>query len=360
MSEHNKLVTLYSQANGSDKVYQLQLSKVDGGFSLAYANGKRGAALKMKPKTTSPLTLQAASKEFDKIIKKKKSSGGYVESVDCGDTFELSEKSNQDSGLRPKLLNKINEEQAEKLCLDPNWYMQPKWDGERRPVLVSAGDVQGTNRYGEVTGGFKASIKSSIDCSVDMVFDSEDMGSFLAVFDLLEYDGVDLRGKTFTERYDKLEQVLSVNAAVRLSPIARTVQEKQKMLQKAIDEDQEGLVFIEANAAYIAGRPNSGGSALKYKLYDECSVLVNKINDNKRSVEMAVFDEKGVKVLIGNVTIPANADIPIAGTVIEVRYLYAYPNGGSLFQPIFEKPRLDLYPSECKKSQLKYKPAPII
>lgn len=348
-------ITLYSKANNSDKVYQLQVNEVDGGYGLVYANGRRGSALKMKPKTTKPLTLEAATKEFHKIVNsKKKSSSRYTESLDNGDTLVLSDKAAQDSGFRPQLLNEVTEEQANLLCVDSSWVMQQKFDGERRCVVVKNGIADGTNRYGEYTGGLSSSIKSAIDSTIDKIFDSEDLGSFLAVFDLIEYDGVDLRSLSFIERYKKLTQVLKTNSAIRLAPLAQTTQEKQAMLQRAIDENQEGVVFKRADAPYSEGRPSSGGSALKFKLYDECSVFVNKINI-KRSVEMAVFDNNGMKVIIGNVTIPANADIPQVGTAIEVRYLYAYRNG-SLYQPIFEKPRLDLRPSECKQSQLKYKP----
>ena len=355
MDNHIKSITLYSKENGSDKVYQLQMNPVEGGYGLMYANGKRGSALKPKPKTTTPLSLEAATKEFNKIVNsKKKSKSRYTESADGGETLVLSEKANQDSGIRPQLLNEITEDQANKLCLDPRWVMQPKFDGERRPVVVKNGNSDGTNRYGEFTGGLSASIKAAID-GADKVFDSEDLGAFLAVFDLLEYDGNDLRSLPFIERYKKLTQVLNVNASIRISPLAQTTQEKQAMLQRAIDENQEGVVFKLADAPYTAGRPNSGGTALKYKLYDEASIIVLKQN-TKRSIQMGVLDDNQQIIPIGNVTIPANAEIPSVGDIIEVRYLYAYPNGGSLYQPIFEKPRPDLRRSECKQTQLKYKP----
>ena len=60
--------------------------------------------------------------------------------------------------------------------------------------------------------------------------------------------------------------------------------------------------------------------------------------------------------LMGNVTVPANQDIPAAGDIIEVGYLYAYP-GGSLFQPIYRGKRSDMNISDCTTGQLKYKPA---
>ena len=53
-------------------------------------------------------------------------------------------------------------------------------------------------------------------------------------------------------------------------------------------------------------------------------------------------------------TIPPSEQIPQAGIVVEVRYLYAYP-GGSLFQPVYLGQRDDIDPSACVIGQLKYK-----
>jgi bifunctional non-homologous end joining protein LigD len=57
---------------------------------------------------------------------------------------------------------------------------------------------------------------------------------------------------------------------------------------------------------------------------------------------------------VGNVTIGGAIPIPPVGSVIEVRYLYAF-KGGSLFQPIYLGERDDLDTEDCKMSQLKYK-----
>jgi bifunctional non-homologous end joining protein LigD len=83
-------------------------------------------------------------------------------------------------------------------------------------------------------------------------------------------------------------------------------------------------------------------------------VIVSAHNEGKRSVQMQVYDEVGTPVEVGSVTIPPNKDIPEVGSVIEVTYLYAY-EGGSLFQPVFNKERNDVLPDECTESQLKYK-----
>jgi bifunctional non-homologous end joining protein LigD len=354
MSNEERNITLYSQQGGSDKVYQLMLHPVVGGFGLTYANGRRGAALKPKPKTTKPLTYDQALKEFNKIINsKKKSSSRYAESLDNGDTLELSDKASQDSGIRVQLLNEITKDEALRLCANPLWFAQEKHDGERRVIEVKAGVINGTNRYGEYTGGLKSLVKAGIDNSIDMVVDTEDLGGALAAFDLLEYNGIDLRHLSFETRFCKLQSAIAGSSSIELSPVAITTSEKLAMLKRMITENREGMVFKLANAPYESGRPSKGGSQLKFKLYDEASFIVQKVNV-QRSVQMGVLDTSGNIVLVGNVTIPANTHIPSVGDTIEVRYLYAY-EGGSIYQPIFEKHRPDLRAEECVQSQLKYK-----
>lgn len=354
MSNSIKNITLYNQKGSSDKVYTLQIDKVEDGYMVIYANGKRGAALKPKNKTTSPVTLEEATKIYDKLVKEKTSAKkGYTESLDGGDTLEVNEDSGKNSGFEPQLLNEIDKAMALKLCEDDNWVAQEKHDGERRPLIVKDKKAAGTNRYGEFTGGLKSTVANGIDVGTDFIADTEDLGVVLMAFDLLEYDGKDLRNLGFLKRMEVLEDMASIHDSIKVSQVYKTTAEKKALLQRMIDLDREGIVFKKKDAVYKAGKPSKGGDHLKYKLYDEASVLVSKVND-KRSVQMEVITDSGEHVFVGNVTIPANKDIPQVGDVIEVRYLYAY-KGGSLYQPIFEKPRPDQRVEECRQSQLKYK-----
>ncbi len=81
----------------------------------------------------------------------------------------------------------------------------------------------------------------------------------------------------------------------------------------------------------------------------------------KRSVVLGVRDDSNQAsppsnlVEIGNVTIPANHLFPLAGIVVEVEYLYAFP-GGSLFQPVYKGPRSDKHSPDTYNS-LKFKAA---
>lgn len=358
MSNTIKTITLFCQDHGSDKAYMLQLDKVDGGYMVYYGNGKRGATLKPKAITSAPVTLEEAEAVYaKKEAAKRKGKRGvsiYKESADGGDTLEINDDAGNNSGIEPQLLNEIDEVQARKLCSDPAWIAQEKHDGERRPVLVKDGTVAGTNRRGEFIGGMKTEIAKGISTATNMIVDTEDLGAHLAVFDLLDYDGEDLRHMGTATRFKRLEAIVGDSPALKISPMAFTTQEKTALLERMIKENREGIVFKRANAPYVAGRPSSGGDQLKFKLYDEASVIVLEIN-KQRSFKMEVIDANGNNVFIGNCTIPANQSIPAVGSIVEVKYLYAY-RGGSLYQPTFNKPRPDQINSDCMQTQLKYKP----
>jgi bifunctional non-homologous end joining protein LigD len=86
---------------------------------------------------------------------------------------------------------------------------------------------------------------------------------------------------------------------------------------------------------------------------ETASVVIHEINA-KRSVAIAVWDN-GKMVPAGNVTIPPDQPIPHVGDVAEVRYLYAMPGSGSLFQPVYLGARDDTTAAECTRDQLKFR-----
>jgi bifunctional non-homologous end joining protein LigD len=116
-------------------------------------------------------------------------------------------------------------------------------------------------------------------------------------------------------------------------------------------------VFKRRDAPHAAGRPASGGPQLKLKLRATASCLVAGANRSKRSVRLELVDTGGAcrRVGVGNVTIPPNHPVPAKGYVVEVRYLYAYPGGGSLYQPVYLGRRDDVTADACTTAQLKFK-----
>ena len=129
--------------------------------------------------------------------------------------------------------------------------------------------------------------------------------------------------------------------------------EKRQAFENMKVDHCEGVVFKHTDAPYIAGRPASGGTQLKYKFCETASFIVGKVNA-KRSIGLLLFDGEKIKPA-GNVTIPPNHEIPAAGQVVECRYLYAFRESGSIYQPVYLGVRDDITSDECTTAQLKYK-----
>jgi len=68
-------------------------------------------------------------------------------------------------------------------------------------------------------------------------------------------------------------------------------------------------VIKDWSAAHSTGRPNSGGPALKFKLYATATALVTGHNGTKRSVSLGLLNASGSMVAVGNVTVPPNQEI---------------------------------------------------
>ena len=115
----------------------------------------------------------------------------------------------------------------------------------------------------------------------------------------------------------------------------------------------EGIVFKDINAPYSPGRPNSGGPQLKFKFVETASFIVTGHND-KRSVTLGLHNNETLQPA-GSVSIPPNQEIPPIGSAVEVRYLYAFRESGSIYQPFYLGTRDDIPADECSTTQLKYK-----
>jgi len=132
-----------------------------------------------------------------------------------------------------------------------------------------------------------------------------------------------------------------------------TAGQKREAFDRLKFDNAEGVVFKHIDAPYIAGRPASGGSQLKYKFCETASFVVGKVNA-KRSVLLMLLAGKNLTAA-GNVTIPPNYEIPKAVQIVECRYLYAFKERGCIYQPVYLGVRDDIPEEECTASQLKYK-----
>ena len=252
------------------------------------------------------------------------------------------------------MLNAIDESELRRLLANSTHCLQQKHDGRRLMVRKQGDSITGINRRG-LTVAIPDAIREAVEqIPFDVLIDGEAVGDTLHAFDLLEYKDKDIRSQRFFDRFAALILVIPPKLpALRWISTVIHPYEKLETYEELKATGAEGVVFKEIDAPFSPGRPNSGGPQLKFKFVESASFIVTGINA-KRSVTLGLYSGNKL-VPAGNVTIPPNHSIPQVGEVCEVRYLYAYRESGSIFQPVYLGRREDIPPSECVVEQLKYK-----
>ncbi len=341
-------ITLYFKQGSSDKIYKASLEEADGDyFVVNFAYGRRGATLKTGTKTKKAVDYDSAKKIYDTLVKSK-TSKGYIPGKEG--TQYHTDTDSKDTGVQCQLLNFIEESKVIQFINDNGWWAQEKHDGKRM-LIRKTNTVIAINRKGFSVGMPDPILNSATQIEHNYLVDGETVGEKLFTFDTLEIDNTSIRSVPYSERLSRLES-LGFSPPIIVVETAKTKEEKQQLYNRLKSSGGEGIVFKKHSAPYTAGRPNSGGNQVKFKFYATASVIVTKINE-KRSVVVAVMDGEN-QVVVGNVTIPSNKEIPTVNSIVEVRYLYAY-KGGSLYQSTYLGVRDDIGFENCPISQLKYK-----
>ena len=344
-TEQLPAVELGYRGGSSDKVYRACVESDGDGFMVNFAYGRRASSLASGTKTQEPVSMDEAMAIFEKLVRSKTAKGYRPLGQPAGGGrsgigINMAEV-RQDTGLRAQLLNPITEDEAEQYLAHPHWCAQEKYDGKRVLIGKAGNQIVAANRNGMSTGFPTVLAVQLAGMSGDFVIDGECVGDRFYAFDLLEHEGRDWRQSAYMDRLQALRaQFGNLGGSI---VVAETVMGdgKRRLMDQLRMARKEGLVLKNMRAPWQAGRPANQGNALKLKFWSSCSCVVGRVNE-KRSVELALDS-----VSIGNVTIPPNHEIPVAGQVVEVRYLYVNGVGGSLYQPVYLGTRDDVLVAEC-------------
>ena len=345
-----EFVTLHFSDGRSDKIYQAAIREVGEQYEVHFAYGRRGSTLTTGTKTTRPVSWDEAVRIFERLVGEKMKKG--YRSVDGGGGYTVAAPDS--TGILPQLLTPVEDGEIDDLLADDRYLLQPKLDGKHLMLRKTGTEITGINRRGLACGIPESLRASALELPGDWLLDGECIGDQFHAFDLLEHDG-SFRHRQFKDRLMRLLYLLESGHPAGIHFVAATYgkRTKRRVFEMVREEGGEGVVFKKMDAAYIPGRPSSGGDQRKFKFVETASVIVTRLND-KRSVQLGVMDAGTVRPA-GNVTIPVGSAVPNIGDVVEVRYLYAFPESGSLYQPVYLGVRDDIEASECTRDQLKWK-----
>ena len=341
-----KSASLYFREGSSDKVYHATVEEKDGGHVVNFSYGRRGGHMTTGSKTSSPVSVAEAVKVWEKLVNSKLAKGYRHMTDEVQGAIPQAEVPETPTEIQCVLLNPVDEDEAKKLLDDPNWAAQQKFDGVRFMLGRKDGKFYALNRKGKTVSIPNQILAAAQAAKIkgDYLLDGELVGDVLYVFDLLELEDECLRRLPVEERVDRLPTFAMKSIQ---TVTLKFLKGKKTLYERLVRENAEGIVFKRVGSGYNVGRPASGGNYLKFKFYSTCSCRVGNVN-MKRSVSLVM----GCGTEVGNVTIPANHDIPKIGEIVEVRYLYAY-KGGSLYQPIYLGVRDDVDPDHV--DTLKFK-----
>lgn len=347
-------IELEFREGSSDKVYRAGIEKADGGFVVNFAYGRRGATLNTGTKTMQPVPYSEAASIYEKLVRSKTAKGykpvaGAQPGTGIGSS--VTDRERRDTGLRPQLLNPITEDETDTYLNNDNWCAQEKFDGRRMMLRKSGLEIIAVNRTGLSIGFPDVMAVELMKTTINFLIDGEIVGEMFYAFDMLENTTGDLRQASYRVRLEALEaQIGKLGGYIIVATTVRG-KNKRRFMTELKSGGKEGIVFKDLRASWTAGRPASGGNAIKCKFWATCSCVVVKHN-KCRSIEIALGGKS-----FGNVTIPPNHKIPAVGQVVEIRYLYVTGVGGSLYQPIYLGVRDDVRVEECtvERQQIKFR-----
>lgn len=300
-------VRLTFQQGSSNKEYNIEVVEIGNSntYNVNFSYGRIGSTLNCGKKNNTPLSLNEALSEANKLERAKTKKGYKVDSrVDNAATVQqaiqaaaqreaalkapvpgldeivvkpcqqdaitepdfvvmdssvhnavVSEYENNqppvpEAVFAPQLLNFVTPERAAQI-IDEEWtetyFCQLKADGERRPVTCTNGKIEAYNKRGfvvDLNPDFVADISALAgDKGKTLFIDCEDMGSQgLFIFDVLAYDGVDYSQAPFEERANCLKQIAIDADELGLTKL--TV-----LMPVAIDSPQAVLNAVESSAS---------------------------------------------------------------------------------------------------------------
>jgi bifunctional non-homologous end joining protein LigD len=343
----------------SDKEYHAQLTAEGKSYFVLFQYGRRGGTLQTGTKTTDPVSLEEATKIFNRLVAEKMGKGyrpknGIAQAMPVAAPVDAAQ-----SPYPPELLDEISDKQVEKFIGDPRYWMQVKVNGWRCQVQKKAdGSIIGYGKKGNARALPENVTMELKKLKADtFFFDGELVGNSLYLWDALELDGVDYTQATYASRFAALIKTVTVKVFVTVvatwGMTKNGATDKFAGLKLLKANRSEGAVFKLVGATYRTGRNDQHK---KYKFLKTASCVVFKVGvDGKSNASLAMLEGK-VWIDVGSVSTIGRGKVE-AGNVVEVQFLYATA-GKRLYQPRLipingKYVRDDVDPKECTVAQLK-------
>lgn len=364
------LLHCVNPAKNENKAFKMAIkADTSNNYTMTSIYGPIGGTMMPGKGLKEPSSYAAARKMALSVLKEKIKKGYKVVSVQHGDTAAACTIDDfvrpEDSGIQLQMLADASPEVIDAALRSHNYFVQEKYNGHRRAIVYENGEAYGVKKTG-IKIGLPSHIKSIVETGLEgkgrTVIDGELVGRIYYAFDLIEFDGTDLREVAAENRQELLGKeclkIISRNSEARshqttesgcflAAETAYPISLKLEMVNRIRAKNGEGYVLKKRDSFYGKER---GENQIRCKFWQSLSAIVSGIND-RASVQMSLYDEAGNLVSIGNVSLGSFK--VNEGDVIEVKYQHCRE---CLISPAIIEIRDDKPQSECMTDQLVYDP----
>ena len=204
---------------------------------------------------------------------------------------------------------------------EENFVHEIKWDGYRVLAHLTGSDVQLTSRNGySLNGRFPYVVDALREKELEAVLDGEVValnrqgrvdfsllqaggpgaGICYVVFDLLGAWGVDLCPKPWSERRQRLEDLIRSQGCIFVSPLLPG--SAKDCLSFALEQGLEGIVSKRRDSPYLPGIRSRSWLKQKMRRSLDCLLVgVKRAGRQVRSMAVAAYSGDGSLFYLGNV-----------------------------------------------------------
>lgn len=240
------------------------------GWTIKRSNKERGCRHTKEVEAANPVNGTPKKIKTEKAKPTKKPSGGFQD-------------------VEPMRASKAEKEELEKMLVDPYRIAEEKLDGGRYILHLLAGGnrlfsrliskvdnkriertdnvphlrdlehkLTGTDLDGEIITGENCKsndVTRIMGSHPQRAVEAQEKVGFVKykVFDILRHRGVDLRDKTYRERYAILESVIEDLGSEYLLTPRRVEKHKKQFFENIIAGGGEGIILKDLNSKYIEG-----------------------------------------------------------------------------------------------------------
>jgi len=254
--------------------------------------------------------------------------------------------------IRADLPVEVDKAVLTRLCPDPRWGYQEKFNGEYRTICKDSSGIHDFNREGDPAKGLPSDLIATLKSHPlhQFVIAGELVGNrSLKLFDALILGDVNYAADAYQVRETRYHMEFDGYSKL-IAPVytARTHEAKATLVIQLLEEGAEGVIVRDMTAPYVEGK---SGQHKKVKFVKDCDVVV--IGPSKKghdSVEVGIFDMSGKLRRVCGVSLLGKPNVK-AGDVVTVKYLYASKNF-HLVQPSLIRKRTDKAAQKCTIDQL--------